>query len=319
MSHRRSTFIAILSLACLCLLFSAVSCGGSDDPQTDGDEMTDGDDDSDGDEPQVTDGDQGVDGDDSHEIADGELSGRWAMKFAVTHSTCVPILEEPIQLILTGIALVEIEHDHLELTFTEEICDYSMNSPEDLDFYVIFTNDTIAAIETMARRADLEILSTGADFIVDRTVDIYGADKTLFDDAENDLLPIEEDDGRLVDFEDDGKPAATAQIRGFVKGEVYVVIRIVRDLIGKVVTRNLIEGQVNSNVKMNTIGANSPIMNIQLDLQEAGNDGTNRFQMIRLDQSLNCADLYEDAQELFGYDPFDFADPFDEDMSCDAL
>lgn len=319
MSYPGSTFITVLSLACFCLLFSITSCGGSDDPQTDGDETMDGDDGGDGDEPQVTDGDPGVDGDDSHEIANGELSGSWAMKFAVTHSTCVPILEEPIQIILTGIARVEIEHDELEVRFTEEICDYSMNSPEDLDFYIIFTTETIAAIEIFDRRADLEVLSTGSDFIVDRTVDIYGADKTLFDDAENDQLPIEEDDERLVDLEKDGKPAATAQIRGFVKGEVYVVIRIVRDLLGKVVNRNLIEGQVRSNVKMNTIGADSPIMDIQLDLQEAGNDGANRFQMIRLDQSLDCADLYKDAENIFDYDPFDFADPFDEDMSCDAL
>ncbi len=236
----------------------------------------------------------------------------WAMKFAIAYTTVIPVINRKVQMILSGVARTPFEKDGSNISFTENICDFSMNIVEDIDFQVIFTEESIRAIPIKPRLATLSGDTPGSRFRAEHVLDIYGADEALMDDPVNDPLPTEPDDPLLVDFENDGHPALTGRLNGFVQGEVYVVLRMLRSLDGELVTEDFIEGEIDSTVEMVTIGASSPLLKIQLDLRRVYDPDLNHFQAVRIPADMSCEELYAREAEFFSYDPMDYAVPLGE-------
>jgi len=289
---------------CVLIAFISVLCYSCNNSENiiDGDADTDNFVDGDGDAEDET---------ESEDIAvtSEMLSGVWAEKFAVSYTFVVPILECRIQALLTGVAKINaIVNEDGTMSYTEEICDFSLNVIEDMYFFVEFTEESIKAIPTGTGNAVFDSMMTNAAFSADQTIDIYGADKDKFTDPLNDELPEELDDIRVVGFEDD-IGGVTAKIEGFVSGDVYVVLRMIRKMGGKLVSKNLIQGTVVSDVEMNTLGASSSMLDLQLDLVKRDVPELNRFEMVKLDNNLTCEQIFADEKNIFSYDPVAMAEP----------
>ncbi len=321
MQHRtRAYSFRMLSTACArlaifvwltVLLLALAACGGDDsstDPWDNGDADTplDGDSDTDGDrEMEASDGGQ--------DYSPETLSGLWATKYASAYTVVLPVFNQKVQMILTAVTRNQAEVVDRDMSFTEEVCDFSISIVEDIDFHVTFPQDSVDAIPTEQRRGVFDELAAGSAFTVDQTLDIYGLAADSLDDPIHDPLPTEDDDPAVVDFESDGNPGVTARISGIVQGEVYVLFRLLRDTLGQVVSDRLIEGQVDGTVEMVTIGSNSPVLFLQLDLKPHPLPELNRFEFIRLNEDLDCPTLVERQRELFSYDPMDVAVPLEDD------
>lgn len=285
----------------LMLVFSAItSCGSGDDNVVDGDM-----------DQETSDLTENEDLDSDIKEEESETTKDiWAEKFAILYTFVIPILECKIQALLTGIAKLEATvDDQGSMTYTEKICDFSLNVVEtNANFYVIFTNESINAIPVGTRHASFSGFEKGDTFTVEQSVDIYGADISKFANPATDDLPTELDDERLVGFEDE-IPGVTAKINGFVTGDVYVVLRMIRNLNGTLESAKVIRGSVESDVEMITLGASSPIMDIQLDLTHRDIADLNRFEMIKLDSDMSCEEIYENEENIFSYDPISIAEP----------
>lgn len=299
----------ILWMLVLLIAFLLTACLGE------GEEQLDGDNDLPSEQDEQSDGDGMQDGDLELDLELGEpidpeaLSGLWAMKFSLGYTTVLPILQCKVQMLLSGVAKIHARMEGNEFIFTEEICDMGMNIVEDMDFYVIFSSDSINATGINPRQATFSEMAVGATFQTTPAHDLYGLDESLFDDPINDELPHDADDPRVIDFDDDGHPGLTSQVLGFVKGEVYVIMRMMRDMTGLLINEGLVEGSINSSVEMITLGADPEYIAFQLDLQHYDDPLVNHFEMIKLDEDLACPVLYEREAEFFAYDPHAVATP----------
>jgi len=242
--------------------------------------------------------------------ASSDLSGLWAMKFSIAYTTVLPVFNRKVQLILTGIARTETEQDGLDLHFTERLCDFRMTIVEDIDFHITFPRQSVQAIPVKPRLGVFASAEPDAAWHADPVLDIYGAREELNGHPATDPLPTEPDDPLVLDFEGDGNPGVTARITGAVSGEVYVLFRMVRELDGVRVGGDLIEGEIGSSVEMVTLAADPFVLEFQLDLEKHDVAELNRFEFIRLAQDLDCEELFAREEELFDYDPLDFAVPF---------
>lgn len=305
MSSRKYLLLVVALL--LLLVPGLFAC--DEEPSGGGDEQP-----VDGDDP-VEDGDEtDEDGDDQTEgpIEADTLNGVWGVTFSIAYTCLLPVFERRVQFILTGVGRLIFDQDGTTLNFTEEICDFSMNVVEvkEVPFIVIFPQNEIDAVPIEPRLAQLDGLEIGTRVKTTPALDIYGADAARFDDPGADALPEESDDPRVVNFGDD-IPGVTARLGGMFNGmEVYVVLRMMRDMDGVLLSPDLIAGSIDSRVEMRTIGASNPIVRLQLDLEPHPEPDLNRFEMVRLDREMNCAEIYEAQEELFSYDPFDYATPF---------
>jgi len=307
--------ILILLFAIL-FVYGLFACSASVDITlpADGDTVIDGDEPADGDmivdgdvEP---DGDEPVDGDtEVVSIDDGSLTGTWAMKFAVTYTTILPILDRQVQLVLTGYALLPGQHTGTDFTYTEKICDFSMEVVEDIDFYVLFPEAAISAIPVEDRSAVLGTLETGTTWTGAQSVDLYGADATKFDDPLTDDIPLDPADPRLVDMDNDENIGFTAEVSGFVTGKVYIAMRFIRSLVGTLTSETLVEGQIESDVEMITLGSLPEILFFQLNLQKQDIPELNQFELVKLDSELSCAEILSQKDTLFSYNPMEHAVP----------
>jgi hypothetical protein len=295
----------------LLIALTALGCDSGDtaNPWTDGD--TDGAADGDA----SSDGDTSADGDESDTegpIEADELDGVWGIKFAIAYTCLLPVFEKKVQMILTGVARLDFDQTDTDIAFTEEICDFTLQvvEEEDVPFIVIFPKEEIVAVPIENRMAALDALELGTRVKTSPTWDLYGADASLFDDPNTDPLPVTMDDTRLVNFGDD-KPGVTARLGGMFNGlEVYVVLRMMRDMEGTLVTADHIEGVIASSVEMMTIGASNDIVKLQLDLVPHTLPELNRFEMVRLPDEQSCGAIFDTQDSLFSYDPFDYAVPF---------
>lgn len=305
-------FLGLLSLCLTLGMLGLSACGSgssgsSDSPATseDGDQVSaDGDADSSSDFA-------------VRERPSDSLTGLWAMNFAIAYTTQLPVFNKPALLILTGVARLESTQNGQTFAFTEHVCDFDMRVVTDVDFGIAFSKDSVAAIPLKPRTATVSAAAAGATFTAPNVLDIYGANQDAFSDPLTDALPTacanwpSDCDARVVDFENDGHPGLTGRVTGSVSGvsltgEVYVVMRMIRQMSGTLSDVNHMGGQITSDVEMVTLDASSLILNKQMPLTPLTTPELNRFEAIRLDRDYDCATLMAKRGEFFTYDPTDY-------------
>lgn len=298
----------------LLLLFLFVSTGcdtrtEQDKPADDGDQDADSEPDTESAESHNV--EDGLGSDDTDPLGHS-LAGLWAIKFSMSYTCFLPVFERRVQMILTGVGLVRAEQDGPSVTFSEQSCDFRLDVVEvdRVPFIVVFPQLEIEALPVETRKGEVETQGTETALHVNESLDIYGADIRKFDDPERDPLPEDTDDPRLVNLGDD-KPGVTVRLMGPFSGmEVYVVMRMKRELLGTPDGIDLIRGDVVSDVEIRTIGASNPLVKLQLDFEPHPVAELNRFEMVRLDADTRCEWIYENQDSLFSYDALDHATPF---------
>ena len=100
----------------------------------------------------------------SLERPNDSVTGLWAMNFAIAYKTHLPIFNRQAQFILTGVARLASSQVGEHFYFMENVCDFSMTVVEDVNFHIVFTNQSISAIPIMPREATISGLLAGSVF-----------------------------------------------------------------------------------------------------------------------------------------------------------
>lgn len=123
------------------------------------------------------------------------------------------------------------------------------------------------------------------------------------DDPASDPLPTSDDDTRVTDPDGDGKPGVTVSVDGFVSGQVYLVQRLSRGLLGTVDEDGRIAGTVIGSGDQVVIGASSGILKTFTPRFEYNPDPKrNTFVWVPVADDYTCERVIADRETLFGKD-----------------
>ncbi|MDD5220504.1 MAG: hypothetical protein PHV11_08055 [Candidatus Bipolaricaulis sp.] len=234
---------------------------------------------------------------DGDEAAHGlNLTGRWAFLQVTSQIGAVPMVGERTRT-TASFALVDIAQDALAASGVETACftkiDYgtSLVAMEIPEAFVL-------SMRAAEWTATLESSEVGARFERPWATSVNGAQLV---DPENDPLPTEADDPRVVDQDGDGKPGLTVRIvvMGLIGGEVYVVQRDRSRLVGVVSSPDAIDGLVEWTSEQSVLGASSPIFLGGAAARPDPVPEHSFFRARRVDAAMDCATLRGLADRLF--------------------
>ena len=113
------------------------------------------------------------------------------------------------------------------------------------------------------------------------------------DDPLNDLLPSEENDGRVYDQDMDGYPGVTLNISGLIEGEIYAVIRYVDTISGSVTADGIWEGITRDETEQIVIGASQDILKINVTPVAIDDPSLNTSTAIPITAEAGCNEVIE--------------------------
>ena len=248
---------------------------------------------------------------------DQEFVGTWAQKI-ILRSKSSTTLAKNVPSVTTRYLVVEIKPDaNCKLDFNKkanQICrtdnrtgDSALNkgvvkfNEPDSKFNTIFHHWKPKDIEGQEDVPYLEISEEGGEktFKLNKDWELRGAN--MENPATENL--VSDGDSRIYDHDGDGKAAFTIKFNGFVSGPMYYVQRLSHILTGKVVSAGKIEGNVEWTDEQY---AHPDTPNTTLKGQKTTVTDTSKsvFQLVKVDDSMDCATLLEQADTIF-----DIADP----------
>ena len=193
-------------------------------------------------------------------------------------------------------AFTHITQSGSTLILQDRYC-FTNASPSTFLFNTNIADIVMQSIEPEPRTATLTLVDCDYRFNQDWYTEIRGA---ILEDPENESLPIDPEDPRLVDLEGDGHPGMTieASILGLFKGEGYSVQRYRYRLDGTVFDANTIIGFIDWTSEQTVVAATNPLF------MEAFSDDTDpdptkhKFVMIRIDETWTCETLREELPRI---------------------
>ena len=247
-----------------------------------------------------------------------EFVGTWAQKI-ILRSKSSTTLAKNVPSVTTRYLVVEIKPDeNCKLDFNKkanQICKtdnrtgdnmankgvVKFNEP-DSKFNTIFHHWKPADLPGHENDVYLEIAEEGGEktFKLNKDWELRGANMT---DPSTEEMISNKNDTRIFDHDGDGNAAFTIKFNGFVSGPMYYVQRLSHVLTGKVVSEGKIEGNVEWTDEQ---FAHPDTPNATLKGQKTTVTDTSKsvFQLVKVDDSMDCATLLENADSIF-----DIADP----------
>ena len=247
-----------------------------------------------------------------------EFVGTWAQKI-ILRSKSSTTLAKNVPSVTTRYLVVEIKPDaNCKLDFNKkanQICKtdnrtgdnmankgvVKFNEP-DSKFNTIFHHWKPADLPGHENDVYLEIAEEGGEktFKLNKDWELRGANMT---DPSTEEMISNKNDSRIFDHDGDGNAAFTIKFNGFVSGPMYYVQRLSHILTGKVVADGKIEGNVEWTDEQ---FAHPDTPNATLRGQKTTVTDTSKsvFQLVKVDDSMDCATLLENADSIF-----DIADP----------
>ena len=224
-----------------------------------------------------------------------DLSGDWAMVQVMVATADLPVVGSLWIDTIVG-AFTHITQSGSTLILQDRYC-FTDASPSTFLFSTNIADVTMQSIQPEPRTAMLSLEDCDYRFSQDWYTEIRGA---ILEDPENESLPIDPEDPRLVDLEEDGHPGMTieASILGLFKGEGYSVQRYRYRLDGTVFDANTIIGFIDWTSEQTVVAATNPLF------MEAFSDDTDpdptkhRFVMIRIDETWTCETLREELPRI---------------------
>ena len=142
----------------------------------------------------------------------------------------------------------------------------------------------------------------GYTFRLNKDYELRGA---KMEDPSTEPMVTDKNDPRIFDHDEDGHPAFTVGFNGFANGDMYYVQRLSHIVTGKLVA----EGRIEGNIEWWEDQFSHPdTPNKTLSMQKTTVTNTEKtvFQMIKVDDSMDCETLLERADKG---EIFDLADP----------
>ena len=223
------------------------------------------------------------------------LQGRWAFVQVFTEIAVVPLAGE-IRRTSTVALFTNVTQEGAELALADTYCFTRVDDGTPL-IETAIPEAFMSSLVPLVRLGRVDVSNGGVSFETETHIEVRGA---RLDDPPNDELPIDADDPRVVDQDEDGKPGMTvrATILGFVKGEIYVVQRVTYRLIGRVIDDQTIVGTIEWTDEQTVLGASNPLLTAQTTGVPDPDASLHRFVMRRVDDGWTCETLGKRIDDL---------------------
>ena len=187
-----------------------------------------------------------------------DLSGVWVFAQVIGDTVSLPFIGERARSTVNTLRTV-ITQDGESLTALERSCstrvDYGTNlvqttiPPEFLESMGV--NERSGTLSWVQRNGTAVV-----EVVFPWDVQVAGA---ALDDLENDPLPAEPDDPRVIDQDGDGHPGVTVHVSifGLMKGDIYVAQRNRTRLVGTLVAPDTIRGTIEWTAEQTVLGASA--------------------------------------------------------------
>ncbi len=229
-----------------------------------------------------------------------DLCGRWALIEIMPAIAELPFFGE-VELTTTSGLFVDIAQDELQLTLTYSysFIDAIMNPP----FVHITVPDAfVASLTDPLCKGSLKKTKSGWRFVQERHIEVRGA---VLDDPENDPLPTNPRDGRVVDQDGDGNPGLTVPVVavGIVSGDTYVVHRLSYALEGSLIDDDTIRGMIDWTGEQIVLAATDAFLSMSYTYRPAPDPTLRCFVMRRVDDGWTDATLRSNLAALIALMP----------------
>ncbi len=225
-------------------------------------------------------------------------SATWAMKQVVSVQVASPTGgDEWGSVITTRRMILQWNREGTNITWTDETC--SMSSTSVYDTLSSYGYGFITALPLNTRDATLSVEEVGADFEAERYTELMGV---VLDDPEEETLPEDEEDERVVDSDEDENPGVTVDVHQEVLdsyGELYMIQRNRSTYHGVVVNPDRIEGNIDYELEQIVVGYSVGWLAFTTAVRADADSSHNYFILVRMEDGDNCAAVEAGADTLF--------------------
>jgi hypothetical protein len=228
-----------------------------------------------------------------------DLNGAWAMLQVYPRIAQLPLVGESTQTSYV-VQRVDVEQDGVSLVMTDRYC-----------FTVIVESSSLAttqipdafmrALRPQVRTATLREEEGETRFEQRRYFEVRGA---ILENPETDALPVDVEDPRVIDQDEDGFPGMTVNVKifGLLEAQIYVVQRVQYELQGIVLSADRIEGLIQWADEQNVLEATSPLLLAGTESEQDPDPAKHVFVMLRAEEDWTCEWLREHWREVFGFE-----------------
>lgn len=225
-----------------------------------------------------------------------ELSGNWVL-FTEDRRCILPDVGDVVENIVWSFYLINfdaVNEGSALINLNSSLC-YQYLSPLPFGFVTVVPRAVITSLNPLDYVGFLVDGSPGAPFLTEPVVDAWGYEN--LNDAIG--LPLDIDDERIFDQDEDGKPGVSLSIetvQGNAICDVQVVQRTQFSLEGSVATRTRIEGTFNVKPEQTILSASSALCatgDVIPSMERS------RFELVRLSDDLaNCAAIRDNLDRV---------------------
>lgn len=225
-----------------------------------------------------------------------DLDGTWVMLQVYPRIAVLPLVGESSQTSFV-VQRVSIEQVDDSLTLTDSYC-FTFIEDTSLLATTEIPAKFMAALRPHPRQAELRDHDGEITFIQERYIEVRGAN---LDDVSTEALPIDPDDPRVWDQDEDGFPGMTVNVNllGFIKAQIYVVQRVQYELSGTVVSADRVEGIIEWSDEQVVLGATNSLLMADSTGYPDPDPSKHTFVMIRAQEAWTCEWLAEHWREAF--------------------
>lgn len=221
------------------------------------------------------------------------IGGTWGQVFVTTTETRVPVLGT-IRSVTTALLVMEVTQDEDWAQISRSVC------AVDVDSGTAVVHTTIPAAFVRAiplSRSTVQLVERDAEWTI-RGWSLTEVVGMVLDQPSTEILPTSADDPRVTDADGDGHAGVTVQVRGMVRGEVYVAQRGLSTLNTTVVNENSLDGLVDWSAQQVVLGASNRMLLGENNARPASHG--NYFYSRRITDDMSCTELCSRSQELLG-------------------
>lgn len=232
---------------------------------------------------------------DANEVSQAAIVGTYAEKIQLTTLDQMPMSEEPAESVGTYYSLTRIVEKDGELFSRALSCKSEVQSPEGIE--IIVPDEMTRLIPEIVGL--VTVSEIGGQVRLTREKVAVGLGVNLAD-AMNDPLPVDADDERIVDEDEDGHPGVTVGIKAFgMEAELYVVRRERGYWDVEMVEDGHFRGSIHDTSEQSVIGASEEIFKINLKSEQHPEAIKSYAELVKIDNIDDCDDLVLQLKTIF--------------------
>jgi hypothetical protein len=196
------------------------------------------------------------------------------------------------------VQFVDVEQDGLALAMMDRYCFTVIEESSPLAKTEI-PDAFMRALKPQTRSATLRDEDGQLVFLQPPYREIRGA---VLENPETDELPVEPDDPRVIDQDEDGLPGMTVNVNllGLMQEQIYVVQRVQYALRGVVTSADRIEGLIDWTDEQVVLGATNAMLMAGSESFPDPDPNRHFFVMLPAEEDWSCEWLRENWREAFG-------------------